>query len=48
MQRYLTEFTGRHNVRNLDATEHMGSLSVGLNGRFLPWNMLEFSAIILA
>ena len=44
LQRYLAEFTGRHNVRDLDTAEQMGRLAVGLNGRRLPWKMLAGSA----
>ena len=48
LQRYLTAFTGRNNVRNLDVTEHMGWISVDMNRRILPWHMLDVSAITLA
>ena len=44
LQRYLAEFTGRHNVRDLDTAKQMGRLAVGLNGRRLPWKMLAGSA----
>ena len=44
LQRYLAEFTGRHNVRDLDTAEQMGRLAVGLTGRRLPWKMLAGSA----
>lgn len=40
LQRYLAEFTGRHNARDLDAAEQMRRVAVSLNGRRLPWNML--------
>ena len=43
LQRSLAEFTGRHNVRDLDMAEQMGWLAVGLNGRRLPWKMLSGS-----
>ena len=44
LQRCLAEFSGRHNVRDLDEAEQMGRLAVGLNGRRLPWKMLAGSA----
>lgn len=40
LQRYLAEFTGRHNVRDADTAEQMGRLAASLNGRQLPWKML--------
>lgn len=48
LQRYLAEFTGRHNVRDADTAEQMGRLVAGLNGRRLPWRMLAGSARVLA
>ena len=44
LQRYLAEFSGRHNVRDLDTAEQMGLLAVGLHGRRLPWKVLAGSA----
>ena len=44
LQRYLAEFSGRHNVRDLDTAEQMGRLAAGLNGRRLPLKMLAGSA----
>ena len=44
LRRYLAEFTGRHNVRDLGTAEQIGRLAVGLNGRRLPWKMLAGAA----
>ena len=48
LQRYLAEFAGRHNVRDLDTAEQMGRLALGLNGRRLTWKMLAGAAGIPA
>ena len=40
LQRYLAEFSGRHNVRELDTADQMGRLAGGLNGHRLTWKML--------
>ena len=38
--RYLTEFGGRHNVRNADTEAQMRGLARGLVGQVLTWKML--------
>ena len=40
LQRYVTEFSGRHNVRDLDTLEQMILLARGMDGRLLPWKKL--------
>ena len=40
LQRYINEFAGRHNIRNLDTTEQMAIVAGGLTGRFLPYQEL--------
>ena len=40
LRRYLAEFSGRHNVRELDTADQMGRLAGGLHGRRLTWKML--------
>ena len=40
LQRYLAEFSGRHNVRELDTADQLGRLAAGLLGRRLTWKML--------
>lgn len=40
LQRYVTEFAGRHNVRDLDTLMQMTALARGMDGRLLPWKML--------
>ena len=42
--RYLAEFSGRHNVRNLDTAEQMRRLARGLVGRVLTWQQLAGQA----
>ena len=48
LRRCLAEFSGLHNVRDLDAAEQMGRLAVGLNGRRLPGKILAGSASVPA
>ena len=40
LQRYVTEFAGRHNVRDLDTLEQMRLIAQGMCGRSLPWQKL--------
>ena len=40
MDRYVTEFTGRHNVRGLDTEDQMKELLVGMAGRRLKYDDL--------
>lgn len=40
LQRYVTEFAGRHNVRDLDTLLQMAALARGMDGRLLPWRVL--------
>lgn len=40
LQRYITEFAGRHNVRDLDTLEQMLAIARGMCGRALPWKIL--------
>ena len=40
LQRYVTEFAGRHNVRDLDTLKQMIALARGMDGRLLPWKTL--------
>ncbi len=40
LQRYVTEFAGRHNVRDLDTLMQMAALARGMDGRLLPWREL--------
>ena len=40
LQRYVTEFAGRHNVRDLDTLMQMAALARGMDGRLLPWRTL--------
>jgi transposase-like protein len=37
LDRYVTEFEGRHNQRPLDTIDQMGSLAHGLDGKRLPY-----------
>ncbi len=43
LRRYLAEFCGRSNVRNLDTADQMRRLAAGLNGQILTWKMLKAS-----
>lgn len=38
--RYLTEFGGRHNVRNADTETQMRGLARGMVGQVLMWKIL--------
>ena len=40
LQRYVTEFAGRHNVRDLDTLMQMTLVARGMDGRRLPWETL--------
>ena len=40
LQRYVTEFAGRHNVRDLDTLMQMTLVARGMDGRRLPWKTL--------
>ena len=40
LHRYVTEFAGRHNVRDLDTITQMELLARGLDGKQLPWKVL--------
>ena len=37
LQRYVNEFAGRHNVRNLDTVDQMASIARGLDGKLLEY-----------
>ena len=40
MHRYVTEFAGRHNIRDCDTLGQMTIIAVGLGGKFLPYKAL--------
>ena len=40
LQRYVTEFAGRNNIRNLDTIDQMGDLVAGMLGRRLMYRQL--------
>ena len=40
LQRYVDEFSGRHNIRELDTIEQMAAVTGGLMGRYLPYRTL--------
>ena len=40
LQRYVGEFTGRHNVRPLDTIDQMGSVAEGMAGKRLRYRDL--------
>ena len=40
LERYVTEFSGRHNVRELDTIDQMASLAKGMVGKKLPYKEL--------
>ena len=40
LQRYVTEFAGRHNVRDVDTLLQMAALARGMDGRLPPWKKL--------
>lgn len=37
LDRYFTEFSGRHNVRELDTIDQMAFLTKGIVGKKLPY-----------
>ena len=43
LQRYVTEFAGRHNVRNLDTIQQMTALAHGMEGKRLTLRQLTKS-----
>ena len=40
LMRYIAEFAGRHDFRDLDTLEQMIVLARGMDGRLLPWKKL--------
>ena len=40
LERYITEFTGRHNVKDLDTIDQMAFLARGMIGKKLPYKEL--------
>ena len=40
LERYVTEFSGRHNVREMDTIEQMALLAKDLVGKKLPYKEL--------
>lgn len=40
LERYVTEFAGRHNVRGLDTLVQMAALARGMDGRRLRYDDL--------
>ena len=40
LQRYVDEFSGRHNVRNLDTLDQMTAVAKGLDGKRLKYRDL--------
>ncbi len=40
LQRYVNEFAGRHNIRDLNTLEQMVSVAAGLVGKALPYDVL--------
>lgn len=40
LARYVREFAGRHNVRDLDTLEQMAALARGMDHKLLPWKVL--------
>ena len=40
LQRYVNEFSGRHNVRSLDTIDQMGRIAQGMNGKRLSYRQL--------
>lgn len=40
LQRYVDEFAGRHNNRDLDTIQQMELIVLGMEGRHLPWRDL--------
>ena len=44
LQRYVTEFAGRHNVREWDTLAQMAAVAAGMVGKRLPWRKLTAGA----
>ena len=40
LQRYVNEFAGRHNIRELDTIDQMAAITSRLGGKFLPYEEL--------
>ena len=40
LSRYVNEFAGRHNIRDLDTLAQMVAIVQGFDGRRLPWRVL--------
>lgn len=40
LERYVTEFSGRHNVREFDTIDQMTFLAKGMVGKKLPYKVL--------
>ena len=40
LERYVTEFAGRHNVREMDTIDQMAFLAKGMVGKNLPYKEL--------
>ena len=40
LERYVTEFTGRYNVKDLDTLDQMSFLAKGMVGQNLPYKEL--------
>ena len=43
LQRYVNEFSGRHNVRDLDTVNQMEQVAIGFVGKRLTYKMLKSS-----
>ena len=41
LQRHVTDFAGRHNVRSLDTMTQMQHVVIGMTGRRLTYRMLK-------
>ena len=41
LHRYITEFAGRHNVRDLDTIQQLTALAAGMTGKRLPYRELD-------
>ena len=40
LARYVNEFAGRHNIRDMDTLAQMVAIAQGMDGRRLPWRVL--------
>ena len=40
LHRYINEFAGRHNVRDLDTIEQLTAIAAGMTGKVLPYQDL--------